>query len=40
LKEIEWQWTIDDVWDANMVLDAYEEANRKAVKEIKDVGKR
>ena len=35
LKEIEWEWSIDDVWDANEVLDLYEEMERKASEEMK-----
>ena len=35
LKDIEWGWTIDDVWDANNVLDLYEEVERKAAKQAK-----
>ena len=35
MKEIEWEWSIDDVWDANEVLDLYEEMERKASEEMK-----
>lgn len=30
LVEIETQWTICDVWDANRVLDVYDELDRRA----------
>jgi len=32
LEEIESRWSIVDLWDANRVLDAYEEAERLAAK--------
>lgn len=30
LREIEESWTLEDLWDAHRVLDAYEDAERKA----------
>jgi hypothetical protein len=32
LHEIETQWCLDDVYDANVVLDLYDELERKATK--------
>ena len=34
LKEVEEDWSIDDVWDANVVLDLYDEAERKAAQNL------
>jgi len=34
LHEIETLWSIDDVHDANVILDLYEAAEQKAAKEI------
>jgi len=35
LTEIEEQWTIEDVWDANVVLDLYDRAEQKAAEGLK-----
>jgi hypothetical protein len=32
--EVETQWSIDDVWEAHMVLDLYDAAEEKAAREL------
>lgn len=34
LREIQDEWTLDDVLDAHLVLDAFEEADRRAAAKI------
>lgn len=35
LKEIEWEWSLEDVWDANQVLDLWDVAEKKAADEAR-----
>ena len=35
MKEIEWSWSLDDVWDANQVLDLWDLAEKKAAEGLR-----